>query len=72
MRTIPDMIRHLPDDLLLSFERAARAERIRRDKRRAGMSDVVDIEDAAIERLRGVALEQFLAKMNPHEVGGTA
>lgn len=72
MRTIPEMIRMLPDDKLIALERAARAERIRRDKRRAGMADVVDIEDAMVERLKGPALDALLAALNPHEVGGTA
>lgn len=72
MRTVPEMIRHLPDDQLVNLERAARAERIRRDKRRAGMTTVVDIEDAAIERLRGPALDALLAAMKPHDFGGTA
>lgn len=68
MRNITDLVRHLPDDALTRLEREARAERLRRLK----VHGVVDMEDARIERLRGPALDAYLAAMKPHELGGTA
>ena len=70
MRSIPQLVRDLPDETLERLERAARAERIKRVKAKLGT--VTDIEDVRVERLRGKALDEYLANLNPHELGGTA